>query len=142
MKKFNASQFTPTQWSTAVDKAKFAAHFVRFVEDGFQEKQFTDVFYKRLSNMFGHIAHYNRGGFYGEFFASLRGQLEFLEQCSQWRAYGDPTVTWSDVERELQAWLLETDALGAARRKLAGEVEKAERAQLRALAKKYPEEVR
>jgi hypothetical protein len=139
--KFDPKEFTSTKWHTAEDKAKFAMQFVRFVDGGFQEKQFTDGFYKRLSNMFGHIAHFNRGGFYGTFFTSLQARLEFLEQCANWSPCGDPAWTWSDVERALQGWMRETDAVGAARKRFGESAEKAERAQLRALAKKYPDEV-
>lgn len=72
--KFKAEQFTATKWNTGADKAKWADQFVRFVEGGFQERQFTDAFYQRISNTFGHIAHYNRQNFYGHFFTSLEGQ--------------------------------------------------------------------
>lgn len=136
-----ASQFTATKHSTADDKAKFALHFVRFVEGGFQQKQFTDVFYRRLSNTFGHIAHYDKHGFYAAQFSSLRAQLGFLEQCAEWTCHGEPEWTWSDVERALQGWMREKDVVAQARKRFGEEAEKAERAQLRALAKKYPDEV-
>ena len=103
--KFAADQFTPTKWDTAKDKAAFATQFVRFAKSGFALKHFTDKFYRRLSNTFGHIAHYDRGGFWSEFFTTPGDKVRFLEQTVQWPCYGDPAWTYSDVERELQKWL-------------------------------------
>ena len=47
---FDPSQFTPTKWETAKDKAAFANRFVRLVESDFAAKHFTEKFYQRLSN--------------------------------------------------------------------------------------------
>lgn len=61
---FTANQFTATKWESAEQKAKFANHFVRFVKSGFKPTLFYSWFYKRLSMTFGHIAHFNRQGFW------------------------------------------------------------------------------
>ena len=74
---FTADQFTPTKWETASDKAAFANRFVRFVQSDFAAKHFTDKFYRRLSNCFGMIAHYNRGGFWSEFFTTTEDKVRF-----------------------------------------------------------------
>ena len=76
---FNASQFTATQHSTAEDKAKFANQFVKFVQSDFRSKEFPIWFYQRLSMTFGHIAHYDRGGFFHTFFDDQEGKLEFID---------------------------------------------------------------
>ena len=102
---FRASQFTPTQWDTAEVKAKFANHFVRFVESDFERRLFTKAFYERLSNTFGHIAHYNLDGFWNEFFTSLRGKCDFLEQTCKWPCWGSPEFTYSDVEQVIRSWV-------------------------------------
>jgi len=129
--------FTPTRWDTAQDKAAFAKQFVRFVQSDFAAKHFTDKFYRRLSNTFGMIAHYNRGGFWSEFFTSTADTLRFLEQCLQHPCYGDPAWTYSDVERALQAWLREDGTLDRYRRRVTEETETAERAELARLQQKY-----
>ena len=134
---FDAAQFIPTQWNTAEDKLAFAKQFVRFVKSGFSAQHFTDKFYRRLSNTFGHIAHYNRGGFWDTFFTTTADKVQFLEQCLQWPCYGDPAWTYCDVERALQAWLRDDGALNRHRQKLAEEIEAAERAQLDCLQRKY-----
>lgn len=96
---FEAKQFTPTEWDTAEDKAKFANHFMQFVESGFKESLFQKWFYKRLSMTFGHIAHYNQLGFWETFFTRTEDKVQFLKQTIQHHPCGDPTYTYSDVER-------------------------------------------
>jgi hypothetical protein len=103
--RFTPEQFTPTKWATAEDKVRFANHFVRFVESDFAEASFPRWFYERLCNIFGHIAHYNRQGFFDEFFRSVPGKLRFLRTCLLSPPVGDPAWTWSDVERWLQSWM-------------------------------------
>lgn len=103
---FKVEQFTPTQWDTAEQKAKFANHFVRFVESGFKKSLFFDWFYKRLSMTFGFIAHYNREGFYDTWFLTFNSQLEFLKHIRNTNngLYGDVAFTYSDVERAITEW--------------------------------------
>ena len=110
---FQPSQFTPTKWDTAQDKVRFAQQFVRFVQSDFAAKHFTDRFYRRLSNTFGHIANYNRAGFWEEFFTTTADKVRFLEQTLQHPCYGDPAWTYSDVERALQQWLQGCGSAGA-----------------------------
>lgn len=102
---FVASQFTPTQFSTTADKAKFANHFVKFVLGGFAQRQFPKWFYTRLRMTFGHIAHYNQVGFYDTWFARPHSQREFIEHTLRHPCYGDPAHTFSDVEKALIGWL-------------------------------------
>ena len=134
---FQPSQFTPTKWDTAQDKVRFAQQFVRFVQSDFAAKHFTDRFYRRLSSTFGHIAHYNRAGFWEVFFTTTADKVRFLEQTLQHPCYGDPAWTYSDVERALQQWLQAAGALERYRQKLAEETEAAERAELQRLQHKY-----
>jgi hypothetical protein len=130
-------QFTPTQWDAAQDKTAFAQQFMRFVGSDFAPKHFTDKFYRRLSNTFGHIAHYNRGGFWAEFFTTTADKVRFLEQALQHPCYGDPACTYSDVERALQACLRAEGTLDRYRQRLAAETEAAERTELVRLQQKY-----
>ena len=103
-KPFTAEQFTATQWDTAADKAKFANHLVRFLATGSRETLFYDWFYKRLSNTFGHIAHYNRQGFYAHFFTTVEGRERFQKSLALGGGYGDPAYTYSDVEKAVKAY--------------------------------------
>ena len=136
---FSATEFTATQFSTAADKAKFANHFIRFVESGFKDTLFPNWFYTRLSMTFGHIAHFNREGFYAVQCSTTHSRLAFLRQTLDFPRWmgGDPAHTFSDVERALAAWVHERQLVDYYAGKLAAEVEQAERAELARLTFKY-----
>lgn len=108
---FVAEQFTPTKWATSADKARWANWFVRFVREDCSKALFFQGAYDRLTNSFGHIAHYNRRGFFEEFFLNPAAKLRFLRCCLLHEAVGDPAWTWSDVERQLQSWMLTSGLL-------------------------------
>ena len=134
---FSADQFTATKWETASDKAAFANRFVRFVQSDFALKHFTEKFYLRLANTFGHIAHFNRGGFWDTFFTTTAEKFRFLEMTVQYPCYGDPAWTYGDVERAVREWLRADGTLARYRQQLAEETEAGERAQLARLQAKY-----
>src|SRR5664279_3980752 len=95
---FIASKFVPTKWDTTQAKAWFAKQFVAFVQSDFDGEYFTERFYRRLSMTFGHIAHYDRGGFWETFFTTTADKVRFLMETLQYPCYGDPAWTYSDVE--------------------------------------------
>lgn len=99
-------EFTATQWDTPEDKAKFLKDLQAFVLSGFARKKFARV-YKRLSCMFGHIAHHNVDGFWGTWFQSSTQRQEWVKHARSCYIYGDPAWTWSDVENVFQKWLRE-----------------------------------
>lgn len=134
---FTADQFAPTRWEDAEEKARFARRFIRLVESDFAERDFPQALYRRLALTFGHIAHYNRNGFYGEFFTATEGKVRFLRMTLAHPCWGDPAFTYSDVERALQSWLHQNAVLGEYERRLAAEQEAAERADLARLQAKY-----
>jgi hypothetical protein len=55
---FLPSEFVPTKFSTAQDKADFGNAFLHFIESEWVRTGFTKSFYNRLSMCFSHIAHY------------------------------------------------------------------------------------
>lgn len=134
---FKAEQFTPTRHDSAADKAKFANHFVRFVESGFKETLFPKWFYTRLSATFGHIAHFNQQGFYDAQFGTTRKRLNFLRQTVDAGGWGSPAFTYSDVEKALAAWVREQKLIDYYMGWLATETELAERDELARLTLKY-----
>jgi hypothetical protein len=135
--KFTADQFTPTQWETADDKAWFANQFVKFIKSDFDQRHFTDRFYRRLSNTFGYIAHYNRHGFRSEFFTTTADKLRFLEIALRHPCYGDPACTYFDAERLLQGWLRREQVIETYRERVEAEREAAERAEYERLRAKF-----
>jgi hypothetical protein len=100
---FLPTQFIATQWSSQDDKAEFGNALLHFIDSGFKQTLFTKKLYQRLSNTYGHIAHYNQGGFWEEWFSTDADQVRFIEHLLRWRCFGDPEFTFSDVERALQA---------------------------------------
>lgn len=136
-KRFEAAQFTPTEYDTAADKAKFANQFVRFVEADFRETLFPKWFYKRLSMTFGNIAHYNQAGFYAAQFSSLRRRENFLRQCWLFTSRGSPAFTYSDVERVLADWISKSGLIEKIQAEIANLIEANERQTLAVLKAKY-----
>ena len=103
---YDFPQFTPTEHSTVADKEKFARQFIKFVEWGFNRKQFPKWMYKRLSMMFGMVAHYNQAGFYDYYFSNgEKWPAEFIKDVMTHPRYGSPAFTYCDVESFLQNWL-------------------------------------
>jgi len=137
MQNFTAEQFTPTKWDDAQSKANFGRQFVKFVESDFDAKRFSQTFYRRLSLTFGHIAHFNRQGFFETFFTTTADKVRFLRMTLNHPCYGDPAFTYSDAERALQTWLLEKCILAKYEERLADETEAGERAEMARLKVKY-----
>lgn len=105
--KFTDQDFTATKFATAADKAKFANKMTRFILGNFQQSAFSKMIYQRISNMFGHIAHYDIHGFYFEWFEDKGKCIKWIENMtSNWLVgMGDPKHTWSDVEKALVQWV-------------------------------------
>jgi hypothetical protein len=134
---FTAEQFKPTQWNTAQDKADFANQFVRFVEGGFSASEFAPDFYSRLSQTFGHIAHFDRGTFFKTFFTCSADKLKFLAQTVEHESFGDPAFTFCDVERALRDWVIESKMIDRVAQTAINARNRAEREQLNRLLKKH-----
>ena len=134
---FRDSEFTPTEFSSAADKAWFANHLLRFIAEDFPPILFTKRFYNRLSMTFGHIAHTNMHGFWGVFFEDLPGRIRFLERIVRWPCHGDPAFTYCDVERAVARRVAATGLIERYRVALTEEIEQHERQQLDRLKAKY-----
>jgi hypothetical protein len=134
---FLPSEFVSTKFSTAADKADFGNAFLHFIESGWKETLFTKTFYNRLSNTFGHIAHYNRPTFYSTWFTSDADRLRFLEQALEWPCWGDAEFTFCDVERALQREIRKRNYVVRYELKAAEAVRSAEMAILERLEAKY-----
>lgn len=122
----------------AAEDQKYIDKLVAFAITGFPERKFTEDLYRWLSRHFDHIAHYDRGGFYGEWFSSLEKQIRWLNlACWDWQA-----SRHDHVEAEVKRLLVQNgirERLFAAHTR---SVEQAERAELRRLATKYPDELK
>jgi len=136
---FQSEDFTPTKWATAEEKAKTANKLTRFILGGFQQAAFTKGMYQRLSNMFGHIAHYDINGFYGTWFTDIKSCSDWVEHItSSWLSgIGDPSFTWSDVERSLIQWVQDNQIAEQLNELYRLDIEQNERKLLNALQRKY-----
>jgi len=97
--------FVATAFCSAADKHRFHAAPVKLVESGFERRLFTKTLYRRLSQAFGHIAHYDQAGFYDFWFASPVARASWAVHVTSWGCYGDPTHSFSDVERSFIRWM-------------------------------------
>jgi hypothetical protein len=134
---FTAAEFTPTQWASAEDKAKFANALMKFIALEFPRQGFTKSLYQRLSNTFGHISHHNLDGFYAVFFERDLDKLVFLEQTLSWLHFGAATFTFSDVERAVKRRLRAAKVIDIFRLLEADVTRRRELATLARLQEKY-----
>jgi hypothetical protein len=134
---FLASELVATKFSSAAEKAEFGNALLHLIDSGFARNLFTDRLYGRLSNCFGHIAHYNSTQFYEEWFSSLSAQVRFLEHALRFPCYGDPAFTFSDVESEIQREVRNRNYLPRYQLRLAEEQRAVELTLLERLEGKY-----
>jgi hypothetical protein len=134
---FLSSEFVPTEFSTAEDKADFGNTFLHFIEAEWKHTLFTKNFYSRLSMCFGHIAHYNQRGFYETWFASEADRLRFLRHTIDWPCWRSPEFTFCDVERAIKREVRRRNYVAHYELRVAEAVRSAEMEILRRLESKY-----
>lgn len=136
---FQMQDFTPTKWATGEEKAKIANKMTRFILGGFQQGSFTKAMYQRLSNMFGHIAHYNINGFYENWFSDIKACLDWSEHIKgNWLSgMGDPKFTWSDAEKALVKWVKDNQIAEQIDELYQADIKQKELALLHALQRKH-----
>lgn len=134
---FLPSDFVPTEWSTTAEKANFGNALLHFLDADCPRQLFTKKFYTRLSMTFGNIAHYNLEGFYDTWFTRDRHRLGFVQKILRWPCHGDPTFTFSDVERAVQRVVTERNFAGRFELRAAEQLRAAEIHELERLEAKY-----
>jgi hypothetical protein len=134
---FTASDFVPTKWSTADEKAAFGNTLLHFMLTGFVAGRFTEKLYTRLSMCFGHIACFDRNGFAETWFDSPESIASFVNHLMQWPCHGDPGFTFSDVERAIQREAVRLNLVAKVNEAAASSIQLRELALLDALENKY-----
>ena len=134
---FTASNFLPTKWSTADEKAAFGNALLDFMLTGFLAGRFTEKLYARLSMCYGHIAHFNRQGFSETWFDSPESIASFVNHLMQWPCHGDAGYTFSDVERAIQREAVRLNLVAKVNEAAASSIRQRELALLDALENKY-----
>ena len=134
---FHPSEFVPTKFSTAQDKADFGNAFLHFIESEWARTAFSKSFYNRLSMCFGNIAHYNLATFYETWFTSDTDRLRFLQHTLSYPCWGDPEFTFCDVERAIQQEIRKRNYLARYELRAAEAVRSGEMETLKQLEAKY-----
>ena len=134
---FLPSEFAPTKFSSAADKADFGNALLNFLDAGCPQELFSTKLYHRLSMSFGHIAHYDRSGFYDTWFTQARHRAAFVEKTLRWPCHGDPEFTFSDVEYAIQHVMRKRNYLARLELKAAEALRAAELRDLERLEAKY-----
>jgi len=129
--------FTPTCFTPAGTKAWFARHMLHFLASDCPRHQFTQRFHNQLAHCFGMVAGYDRRGFWTEHFATTRGKAGFVEHVLRHTKHGTPNPAWHDVEREVGRRLRQSGLPDLYRRRVTGEQNAADRAELARLLAKY-----
>jgi hypothetical protein len=133
----NASDFVPTKWSTAEEKAAFGNNLLQFMMTGFWAGRFTEKLYTRLSMCFGYIACFDRNGFAETWFDSPESIAAFVNHLMQWPCHGDPSYTFSDVEQAVQREVEKLNLVAMVTEAAASSIQARELALLDALENKY-----
>ena len=107
-----AADFTAMTFIPAETKAWLAVHFLRFASSDFPKHHFTDRFHRQVMHTFGFVAHYDRAGFWSEYFTTTAGKIEFIGQVVHHPCHGDAARSFSDVGREIGRRLRHADLLG------------------------------
>ena len=134
---FSPSEFVPTEFSTAADKADFGNTFLHFLDADCERNLFTKKFYNRLSMTFGHIAHYDIHGFYGTWFTADHHKAAFVQRTLRWPCHGDAKFTFSDVEYAIQRVVRQRNYLAHYELRASDALRSAEVRELERLEAKY-----
>jgi len=86
---------------------------------------------------FGHIAHYDRTGFYDIWFTRVPHKAAFIEKTLRWPCHGDPEFTFSDVEYAIQQVVRQRNYLARFELRAADELRAAELKDLERLEAKF-----
>ena len=134
---FLPSEFVPTQFSTAADKASFGNTLLHFLDADCSRELFIKKLYNRLSMTFGHVAHCDIEGFYSTWFTRDRHRMGFIQKLLRWPCHGDPKFTFSDVEQAIQQVVRERNYLARYELRAAEALRAAEMTELKRLEAKY-----
>ena len=88
--------FRDAEFMSAAEKAKVLRAWTRFCRSGFKWQWFTKALYEHLIQHCSFIAHYNRAGFFGVYFAPMNERtLKFIGQFDP-KGNGLSVEYWTD----------------------------------------------
>jgi hypothetical protein len=137
---FDASDFTSSPLCDAPRKARFASQFTRFVAAGCPSSKFPTWFFNHLRNTFGVPRHWSRAELHSRWFSDIESIAAFARRAVTYVPSGRADRGYADVEMRPKQWFIESGAADELNSRLNEATEARERAVLRALLTRYPDE--
>lgn len=125
---FAPELFIATPWATAQDKSRGVRQVAEFLLQPTYENFTQPVYHTLYQYLYGHIAHYDRDGFWDEWFATeqqyvawveqaiatvgrwVPPELDSVEEIKAWIAskggYRQADRSWKDAELALTRWII------------------------------------
>ena len=100
------AEFTDTKWLSADEKRKILRQWTSFVKNGFAETLFTGSIYEHLHLHCGYIAHYNKHGYYGEYWGAYARDLHRHAKEDNFSVRSVPAAfdNWKSFIRQFSIW--------------------------------------
>lgn len=100
------AEFTDSKWLSADEKRKILKQWAGFVKNGFPETSFTSSIYEHLHLHCGYIAHYNKHGFYGEYWGAYARDLHRHAKEDNFTLRSIPMAfcNWESFIRQFNIW--------------------------------------
>ncbi|MDA8106103.1 MAG: hypothetical protein M0Z71_12090 [Nitrospiraceae bacterium] len=105
-REIQAAEFTDTKWLSSDEKRKVLKQWTSFVKNGFSESLFTSAIYDHLHLHCGYIAHYNKHGYYGEYWGAYAGDLHRHAREDRFSVRPVPKAfyNWESFVRQFDIW--------------------------------------
>lgn len=100
------SDFFDGKWLSADQKRKILKQWTSFIKNGFPENLFTNAIYEHLHLHCGYIAHYDRSGFYVEYWGAHARDLHRHAKEDAFILRSIPTAfyNWKSFLRQFTTW--------------------------------------
>ena len=100
------AEFADSKWLSADEKRKVLKQWTAFVKNGFPETLFTRSIYEHLHLHCGYIAHYNKQGYYGEYWGAYAGDLHRHARENHFAVRPVPKAfyNWESFVRQFDIW--------------------------------------
>ncbi|MHB8879915.1 MAG: hypothetical protein ACYC69_00235 [Thermodesulfovibrionales bacterium] len=100
------AEFADSKWLSADEKRKILKQWTGFVKNGFPETSFTNSIYEHLHLHCGYIAHYNKHGFYGEYWGAYARDLHRHAKEDNFTLRPIPMAfyNWESFIRQFNIW--------------------------------------
>jgi len=100
------AEFADSKWLSADEKRKVLKQWTAFVKNGFPETLFTSSIYDHLHLHCGYIAHYDKHGYYGEYWGAYARDLHRHAREDHFSVRPIPAVfyNWESFLRQFNIW--------------------------------------